>query len=83
MLLTVYVCGLLLTTVAILVAAHRTYGTCVSRMVPIVLAGVLWPVVAVGVVELFAVAGFLKVLRINRVDSGQAPMEHHRVLITY
>ena len=58
MLLIVYLCGCLATMIGVLVAASRFGDRRVSqslRGLLAVLAGVLWPVLVVGVVELIAI----------------------------
>ena len=86
MLLNVYLCGWLVTTIGALVAANRLSDRRRSRPLSVgllaVLAGVLWPVLAVGVVELIAIVVVARGMRAASArQSDQAPMERDEVLI--
>src|ERR1700694_2713089 len=74
MLLNVYLCGWLVTTIGALVAVNRLSDRRTSRSLSLgslaVLAGVLWPVLVVGVVELIAI-----VLVARRMRAASAPVE--------
>lgn len=86
MLLNVYLCGWLVTTIGTVVAANRLCDPRMSPQSPVrgslaVLAGVLWPVLVVGVVELIAVAVLARRMRTDNVShSDQAPMQRDEVL---
>jgi hypothetical protein len=89
MLLNVYLCGWLVTTIGTLVAANRLSDRGMSRPRPLslgslaVLAGVLWPVLVVGVVELIAIIVVVRRMRAASArQSDQAPMERDEVLIS-
>jgi FtsH-binding integral membrane protein len=86
-LLNVYLCGWLITTIGALVAANRLSDRRMSRPLPLgslaVLAGVLWPVLVVGVVELIAIVVVARKMRAATArQSEQAPMERDEVLIS-
>ena len=87
MLLNVYLCGWLVSTIGALVAAHwlsdRRMSRPLSRGSLAVLAGVLWPVLVVGVVELIAIVVVARRMRAASArQSDQAPMERDEVLIS-
>ena len=81
MLLTVYLCGWLVTTIGALVAAnrfsdHRTASP-LAHGTFAVLAGVLWPVLVVGVAEVLAIVIATRRMRIASArQHGWALMEH-------
>jgi hypothetical protein len=84
MLLNVYLCGWL--TIGALVAANRLSDRRRSRPLSVgllaVLAGVLWPVLAVGVMELIAIVVVARGMRAaSALQSDQALMERDEVLI--
>ena len=86
MLLNVYLCGWLVTTIGALVAANWLCSPRVSQPQPLtrawiaVLAGALWPVLVVGVVELIAIVVLARRMRTARVShSDQAPMQRDQV----
>jgi nitrate reductase NapE component len=82
MLLSVYLCGWLVTTIGALVAADRRRSRPLSVGLLAVLAGVLWPVLAIGVVELIAIVVLARMIRAASArQSDQAPMERDEVLI--
>jgi hypothetical protein len=79
-LLNVYLCGWVVTTIGALVAVNRLSDR--RRPWPLslgslaVLAGVLWPVLVVGVVELIAIVLVARRMRATSAHQwGQAPME--------
>jgi len=87
MLLNVYLCGWLVSTIGALVAAHwlsdRRMSRLLSRGSLAVLAGVLWPVLVVIVVELIAIVVVARWIRAAGArQSGQAPMDRDEVLIS-
>ena len=79
MLLIVYLCGCLATMIGVLVAASRFGDRRVSqslRGLLAVLAGVLWPVLVVAVVELIAIVVLARRMRAaNGGQADQAPMQ--------
>jgi len=86
MLLNVYLCGWLVTTIGALVASNRLSDRRRSRTLFVgllaFLAGVLWPVLAVAVVELIAIVVVARGMRAASArQSDQAPMELDEVLI--
>jgi nitrate reductase NapE component len=81
-LLNVYLCGWLVITIGALVATDRRRSRPLSVGLLAVLAGVLWPVLAIGVVELIAIVVLARVIRAASArQSDQAPMERDEVLI--
>ena len=86
MVLDVYLCGWLVATVAALIAATQFSDRGKSRLLCVgslgILAGALWPVLVVGVVELLAIVAVAKAMRIGRSrPSNQAFMERDEELI--
>ena len=82
----VYVSGWLVTTIGALVAANRLSDSsspgpiCVGSVA--VLAGVLWPALVVGVVELLAIVAVAKAMRsASAGPSDQALVERDEELI--
>jgi len=82
MLLNVYLCGWLVTTIGALVATDRRRSRPLFVGLLAVLSGVLWPVLAVAVVELIAIVVVARGMRAASArQSDQAPMELDEVLI--
>ena len=86
MLLNVYLCGWLVTTIGALVAVNRLSDRRTSRSLSLgslaVLAGVLWPVLVVGVVELIAIVLVARRMRAASARPwNQAPLERDDELI--
>ena len=81
MLLNVYLCGWVLTTIGTLVAVSRLPDRRRPQLLAI-LAGALWPVLVVGVIELIAIVAVARTMRAASArQSDQAPMERDEVLI--
>ena len=82
MLLTLYSCGWVVTTIGTLVAANRLFGRRKPQLLA-VLAGALWPVLVVGVIELIAIVAVARTMRaVTARQSDQTPMERDEVLIS-
>ena len=85
MLLIVYLCGCLVTMIGVLVAASRFGDRRVSQSLHglfAVLAGVLWPVLVVGVVELIAIVVLARRMRAaNGGQADQAPMQRDELAL--
>jgi hypothetical protein len=82
MLLNVYLCGWVVTTIGTLVAANRVSSDRRRPQLLAVFAGALWPVLVVGVIELIAIVAVAKTMRAASArQSDQAPMERDEVLI--
>lgn len=75
MLLNVFLCGWVITTIGTLVAANRLSDRRRPQLLA-VLAGALWPVLVVGVIELIAIAVLARSMRTAGVShADQATME--------
>ena len=86
MVLDVYLCGCLVTTVAALIAATQFSDRRMSRPLHVrslaVVTGALWPVLLIGAVELLAIVAVAKAMGIGRIrPSDQARMERDEELI--
>jgi len=82
MLLNVYLGGWMVTTIGTLVAANWLSDRRRPHLLA-VLAGALWPVLAVGVVEVIVIVAVARTMRAASArQSDQAPMERDEVLIS-
>ena len=82
----VYLCGWLVTTVGAAITATHFSDRGMPRALSVgslaVLAGALWPVLVISVVELLAVVAVAKGMRMGRtLPSDQAPTERDEELI--
>jgi hypothetical protein len=82
----VYLCGWLVTTVGVAITATHFSDREMSRPLSVgslaVLAGALWPVMVIGVMELLAIAAVAKGMRTRRtLRSENAPTEREEELI--
>ena len=87
MLLNVYLCGWLVTTIGALVAANglsdRRRPQLPTQGWLAVLAGALWPVLVVGVIQLIAIAVLARSMRTASVShADQAPMKPDEELVS-
>jgi hypothetical protein len=87
MLLDVYLFGWLVTTIGVLIAANRLSDRrrprlrCVGSLA--VLAGAIWPLLVVGVVEVLAIVAVAKAMRAASAGpSDHALMERDEALIS-
>jgi hypothetical protein len=74
----IYLCGALVTLVGASIAAYRLSEPDVpaaARAGAIVIAGVSWPVLLVGLLQLLCVAGLAKAVRSTRVSPVQSYFE--------